>query len=77
MTTKKVYYDFFPQFFIKFSGSQTFFLAPFSRKISTFVLYCIIGSIVTFCGVKISAQLSKSPCIEKYTLPIKRLQEVP
>jgi hypothetical protein len=44
---------FFIHFFIKFSGSQTFLekpLAPFSRKISTFV-YGTIGSIVAYCGV--------------------------
>jgi hypothetical protein len=61
-------YEFFTHFFyIKFSGSQTFFeklLAPFSRKISTFLYF---GSIITYyCGVKlnvvkISAQLLKSP----------------
>jgi hypothetical protein len=67
MTTKKSTVVFLIYFFIKFSGSQTFFekrLDRFSRKISTFA---IIGSIVTYCGVlplvKISAQLSKSSCI--------------
>jgi hypothetical protein len=46
MTIKKVH------FFIKFSGSQTFFeklLAPFSLKISTFV-QGIIGPIGAFWG---------------------------
>jgi hypothetical protein len=61
LTTKKVYHN----FFIKFNDSLNL-LAPFSRKIFTFIS-ASIGSIVTYCWVlplvKISAQLSKSPCI--------------